>query len=361
VDNDGVNPLDNNENETYVGGASVGSWETISMTEKVMPTTNITNDPEIDFFILPDHIANMYYGKIEGLSEVLVDYYVEITDNNGNVTKSKIQHVWVGENLNINPTITFDPETNYSPDPIDVTITATDTTDPNPALYYTTDGTDPTISSPSATSSVEINITETTTFKVFAVDNEDNASDIVSKTYTIGSIPDITVYFKPGNDWTVTPKIYWWNAEPMGTLADQTWPGIDMQVHDADWYKHTFSGVTQINVIFNNGSGGNGNQTEDIIGVTEDIWYEWGAGIVLSTDDAAQQNVRIYPNPAIDLIRIDAAVNVDSYQIFDTLGKEIQQGKILNNEIDVTLLKKGMYILKLNNDSGLKKTVKFVK
>jgi hypothetical protein len=361
VDNDGVNPLDNNDNETYAGGNSVGSWETISMTERVMPTTNVTNDPEIDFFILPDHIANMYYGKIEGLSEVLVDYYVEVTDANGNITKSKIQHVWVGENVNITPTITFDPESTYFPDPIDVTITATDTSDPNPVLYYTIDGSDPTTSSPSAVSEITIDITETTTFKVFAVDNENNTSEIVTKTYNIGSLPDITVYFKPGNDWTVTPKIYWWNAQPNGVLADQIWPGIDMQVHNATWYKHTFTGVSQINVIFNNGNGGNGNQTEDIVGVTEDLWYEWGTGIVLSNDDFTQQNVKIYPNPATDLIRIDSNVDVDSYQIFDTLGKEVQKGSIQNNEIDVTVLKKGMYILKLNNASGLKKTVKFVK
>lgn len=361
VDNDGVNPLNNNDNETYAGGASVGSWQTISMTEKAMPTTNITNDPEIDFFILPDHIANMYYGKIEGLSEVLVDYYVEVTDANGNVTKSKIQHVWVGENLNITPTITFDPESTYSTDPIDVIITATDTTDPNPTLYYTTDGTEPTTSSPSATSTVTINITETTTFKVFAVDNENNTSDVVTKTYNIGSIPDITVYFKPGNDWTVTPMIYWWNAEPNGSLADQTWPGINMQVHNSDWYKHTFSGVSQINVIFNNGSGGSGNQTEDIVGVTEDIWYEWGTGIVLSTENPELNSVKIYPNPATDLLRIDAQVNVTSYSIYDTLGKEILKGSISNNEIDITSLIKGLYILRLSNSEGLKKTVKFVK
>ncbi len=360
VDNDGTNPLNNNDNETYTGGNSVGDWESISMTEKVFPSGNVTNDPEIDFFVLPTHIANLYYGKIVGLSEVLVDYYVEVTDTNGNVTKSKIQHVWVGENLDVNPTVTFEPESNYSADPIDVIITATDSTDPNPTLYFTTDGTEPTTSSVSATSTTTINVTESTTFKVFAKDIDSNESDIITKTYNIGNIPDITVYFKPGNDWTVTPNIYWWNATPNGSLADQTWPGIYMQVHDSEWYKHTFSGVSSINVIFNNGSGGSGNQTEDIVGVTGDLWYEWGTG-VLSNQQEVLKKVKIYPNPATHYQRMEGSLEISNYSIYSILGKEILNGKASNNQIDVSQLKKGTYILKLISNKGYIKTLKFIK
>ncbi len=79
ADNDGVNPLSSNENEIYAGGQEVGTWLSIPMTERVFPKGNITNDPEIDFFVLPTHIANEYYAEIQGLSEVLVDYYIEVT------------------------------------------------------------------------------------------------------------------------------------------------------------------------------------------------------------------------------------------------------------------------------------------
>lgn len=360
VDNDGVNPLNNNDNETYAGGNSVGSWQSLPMTEKAFPTGNITNDPDIDFFVLPTHIANLYYAKITGLSEVLVDYYLEVTDVNGNVTKTKIQHVWVGENLNVKPVISFDPESNFSSDPIEVTINATDSTDPDPVIYYTTDGTNPTINSSSAVSTVSINITETTTFKAFARDADGNESDIVTKTYNIGNIPDITVYFKPPNSWSVTPRIYWWNAAPNGSLADQTWPGIEMQVHDSEWYKHTFSGVTSINVIFNNGSGGSGNQTEDITGVTGDLYYEWGTG-VLSTQQDQLKEVKVYPNPATHYLRIDSNLEVNQFAIYDTLGKEILKGTIQQNQIDVSKLQKGTYILRLINNSGLIKSVRFMK
>lgn len=360
VDNDGVNPLYNNDNETYTGGSTVGTWQSISMTEKAFPKGNITNDSEIDFFVLPDHIANLYYGKISGLSEVLVDYYVEVTDTKGNVKKSKIQHVWVGKNLDLAPKVTFTPENNYSQNPIEVTITASDSSDANPKIYYTTDGSEPTENSNEATSSVKINITETTTFKVFAIDNENNKSDVITKTYNIGSIPDFTVYFKPDTNWNGTPKIYWWNASPAESLDDQNWPGINMQVHDSEWYKHTFSGVSSINVIFNNGSGGNGNQTEDLVDVTEDFWYEWGTG-VLSTKDDIAKNVKVYPNPIKSYLRIDANIEVDSFLIYDALGKEITKGKLRNQQIDVSGIKKGIYFLKLFKNESEIKTIKIIK
>lgn len=96
LDLDGENPLDNHDNETYAGGNSVGNWQSITMTYRNFPTGNVTNNPEIDFFILPDYIAGEYYGEIAGIAESLVDYYVEVSDNEGNIFKTPIQHVYVG-------------------------------------------------------------------------------------------------------------------------------------------------------------------------------------------------------------------------------------------------------------------------
>jgi len=97
IDGDGKNPINTNVNDTYGGGAGVGEWNNVEMIAKEVPTGNITNSPEIDFFILPDYISDLYYVEIVDLSEVLIDYYVEAVDNYGNQKKSPIQHVWVGE------------------------------------------------------------------------------------------------------------------------------------------------------------------------------------------------------------------------------------------------------------------------
>jgi hypothetical protein len=96
LDNDGYNPMDNHDNETYAGGSGVDDWQNINMTYRNFPTGNVTGDPNIDFFILPDYIAGEYYAEIVDIAESLLDYYVEVTDNEGNLFKSPIQHVYVG-------------------------------------------------------------------------------------------------------------------------------------------------------------------------------------------------------------------------------------------------------------------------
>ncbi|WP_433765828.1 starch-binding protein [Flavobacterium ginsenosidimutans] len=253
IDFDGKNNLNSNQNETYAGGSEVGSWITLPMAERVFPKGNVTNNPQADLYMLPNVIANQYSAEIAGISEKLLDYYVEVTDKKGNTTKSKIQHVWVGKNLDVAPKIAFTPEAGNSTTAIDVTITATDSTDPKPKLYYTIDGSTPTTASPVVESTKTINIAQTTTIKAFAVDKDGNQSDIVAKTYTIGTLPEFTVYFKKPSNWNSAVKIYYWS--PTGTAPAVTYPGVAMTQDCGDWYKYTFpSTVSASNLLFNDGS-----------------------------------------------------------------------------------------------------------
>lgn len=81
-------PQPDSHNFTYQGGASVGEWQNVSMTGVAIPS--ITNP-------IPTHKAQEFSAQINGLSDVLVDYYVVAADVHGNVAKSPIQHVWVGD------------------------------------------------------------------------------------------------------------------------------------------------------------------------------------------------------------------------------------------------------------------------
>jgi hypothetical protein len=272
TDKDGTNPLTSNQNETYAGGGEVSEWQTLPMTGKVFPKGNVMNNPNISFFIEPTEISTLYHAKIKGISEKLVDYYVEVTDAKGNVTKTAIQHVWVGKNLNIKPAITFAPETNYAETAMEVTVLATDSTDPNPTIYYTTDGSAPTTTSTSAVGSVKFNVTQTTVVKAFAKDNEGNLSDVSTKTFYIGDVPKITVYVKAPAAWT-TVKVHHWDALPAGSLANATWPGDAMTKACDGWYSYTFTAISSTKLIFNNGTGGTGNQTADLT-VNGDAWYD---------------------------------------------------------------------------------------
>jgi hypothetical protein len=110
LDADGVNTLASTDNETYLGGPGVGAWQTLDMTRRAFPAGNFFNDPTINFYVMPQHIADQYFVRVNGVRSQLVDYYVEATDAKGNVTRSPIQHVYVGDGVNgLTPT----PDSGY--------------------------------------------------------------------------------------------------------------------------------------------------------------------------------------------------------------------------------------------------------
>ncbi|MCD4736676.1 MAG: hypothetical protein K8R53_11575 [Bacteroidales bacterium] len=131
LDNDGVNPLTDNDNNTYSGGSGVQSWQTLSMAERQFPAGNVTGNPDIDFFIMPDYISDEFYAEIAGLNDTLVDYYVEATDTYGNVFKSPVQHVYIGSNTGGGGSqyeVSWAPENPSADDMITITITDPPTT-----------------------------------------------------------------------------------------------------------------------------------------------------------------------------------------------------------------------------------------
>jgi len=97
VDGDGTNPLSTTENETYAGGPGVGPWQSLPMNGRLFPANNVYNKPGIDYYVLPQYIAWHYSATITGQTNKLIDYYVEAVDTKGNVERSPIMHVWVGD------------------------------------------------------------------------------------------------------------------------------------------------------------------------------------------------------------------------------------------------------------------------
>jgi len=107
IDNDGTNPLATNQNETFAGGSEVGAWQRLPMARRAFPAGNVYNKPELNYFELPLHIADHHSVEVVGLRSKLIDYYVEATDARGNVAKSPIQHVYIGDGQGAtNPTTT---------------------------------------------------------------------------------------------------------------------------------------------------------------------------------------------------------------------------------------------------------------
>ncbi|NUM71719.1 MAG: T9SS type A sorting domain-containing protein [Ignavibacteriaceae bacterium] len=87
-DADGVNSPQTNHNETYAGGADVGAWQELPTTAIDYPSQT-TPQPIVR--------AKKYFANVTGINNKLLDYYMEAIDSNNNVTKTAIQHVWVGQ------------------------------------------------------------------------------------------------------------------------------------------------------------------------------------------------------------------------------------------------------------------------
>lgn len=88
TDNDGANPFSSQQNETYAGGSEVSAWTSLNMTQ-IYVAPGATNP-------MPILKAAQYEANIQNLSNVLLDYYVEATDIHGNISRSAIEHCWVG-------------------------------------------------------------------------------------------------------------------------------------------------------------------------------------------------------------------------------------------------------------------------
>ena len=84
-----------------------GPWNTVSMGSGVWyPSVQGPKVPN------PAARAKRYAATVSGQNNALISYYVEATDTKGNVSRSEIFHVWVGDDTvgpNPNPRVEFDP------------------------------------------------------------------------------------------------------------------------------------------------------------------------------------------------------------------------------------------------------------
>lgn len=75
----------------------------------------------------------------------------------------------------------------------------------------------------------------------------------------------------------------------------------------------------------------------------------------LSTSSFNKSNVKLYPNPVSTILEIDNSIEYATYEIFDISGKLIIKSPKTNlNQINVSELEKGIYILKLDGGESNK-------
>ena len=83
---------------------------------------------------------------------------------------------------------------------------------------------------------------------------------------------------------------------------------------------------------------------------------------VLSANDVEISDFKIYPNPANHVINIESnnTIQITSVRVYDILGKQVLNIETMSDGIDISKLKKGMYIVEITSDkfSTVKKLIK---
>lgn len=182
----------------------------------------------------------------------------------------------------------------------------------------------------------------------------------------------ISVYLEKNTAWS-NVNYYAWTDE--GTLLG-SWPGtaITATVTDDDgneYYAYTFpEDLKSFNIIFNNGT----DQTIDITNVTKTTYYQLNdlVGKYCTVTDitskvhtgiensvVANVEVTVYPNPATEVLYVDAADEVKCVAVYGLGGNLLAQANVA--AVDVRSLASGIYLYGVTLADGTVVYGKFIK
>ncbi len=268
--------------------------------------------------------------------------------------------------------ITISPYANHYNTSYQATITG------NGTIYYTTDGSTPTLSSSSATNSVEIPINQNKEIKAFLVNGQGASSAVISKKYYTGSIPTADIYFKAPTTWTSGSCVMIDMVNPNsinGFVIDAFWPGVTMQPAGCEgWYKINRN-FENANVSFNNCFPyENFPQaiSTGMIPAGSTLYYDFTDGIIstppsclfLGSKESLPKGkdvlIKVYPNPVSDILKVNTDRPFQEYEIIDVNGKTVSKDRF-TKEISINHLISGNYFLKLKDAQGDLVLLKFIK
>ncbi|WP_452230073.1 T9SS type A sorting domain-containing protein [Lacinutrix sp. MEBiC02404] len=173
-------------------------------------------------------------------------------------------------------------------------------------------------------------------------ENSDSSSSL---TITFSASIDIASMYTFIADGTVGPETTM-DFTPTGGSNSVVTEGISQSAGEVVILNWT--GITAITLTVNGG----GNETFGI----DDIVL----GTTLSNTDFTISNInlKLFPNPSNQFIKISGLTNTEKYKIYNILGSEVANGNVSNNEkIDIKNYANGFYLLKLENGN----TFKFIK
>jgi endoglucanase len=118
-------------------------------------------------------------------------------------------------------------------------------------------------------------------------------------------------------------------------------------------------------VVFNNLARNDVAQVGITTAMVDNVWYDniyLHKNTILDTNSFEASNVKLYPNPATNVLNIEAAFNMERVAVYNLLGQEVIS-QTPNSEVvvlDVASLQTGIYVVKTTID-GNESSTKFVK
>ena len=196
-------------------------------------------------------------------------------------------------------------------------------------LVYTTDGSEPTVSSTTITSSTSMTFTENTTLKV-GVLNGNQVENIENYTYTItdAATTGIDIYVRSSSS---SANIWAWTSE--GSVTGSTWPGKAISslekvtVNDIEWNRLHVD-ASEVSLIFSTGTGGFEKQTSTIT-VTRDAFF------IYPNSDLSTYNYPATDN-YLDVTEKYAGAGAASYDKVYVLGNINSTGWSPSNGYEMT-------------------------
>ncbi len=183
-------------------------------------------------------------------------------------------------------------------------------------------------------------------------DRSYSANDVVAcwAAVWVPTAPKIDINIKVKSPWTTTYLYFWGDATT-------SWPGVVMsQINNSVIYEYTIKDVSNVSIIFNNGSG---TQTADINNVTSSRCYEVysdGSYTTANCNDlliisAAENQIK----PSIIINGLESQLNVElngkaSAAIYTLQGALVNSAEF-ENSYTFGNLKAGMYILNVNGET----------
>ncbi|MES2513061.1 MAG: T9SS type A sorting domain-containing protein [Bacteroidota bacterium] len=84
---------------------------------------------------------------------------------------------------------------------------------------------------------------------------------------------------------------------------------------------------------------------------------------IASVEDYSKDNqIQLYPNPAITELNINSSLQATEYAILNNIGAILLKGNLLESQsVDLSFLATGIYVIKIQDKSGNTKQSKFIK